>query len=173
MTGSAAVRTVLSLFLVVSGILPACGYRFSAGGTLPGNTIRVAVSMFENKSSHSGAEVELTNALIREIMLSSDARVVDRSDSNAVISGTIESLTFSNLSRTSSDQVLERQVIAAIRLKMVRDGETVWELKNYRGVEEAAVSSENISDEAGKDEVIRKVFAKMAQKIVSRMQDDF
>ncbi len=169
-------KVLFAVFLIAAALVTmfSCGYRFSSGGLLPGNTATVAVRTFENKSDYSGAETRFANALVQEIMIRSDTRVVDLQDADAVISGTIRSITFSTLSRTSSDQVLERQVTALIDVKMVdSEGLTVWELRNFRGVEDGFVSSDNTSDESGKKDVIEQAFAKMAHKIVAAMCDDF
>ena len=159
--------------MVVMG-LSACGYKLKTSGLLPGNTRSVSVHVFRNKSTYSGAQSQFTNALIREILLSTQTRVADPGKASVVIDGSIDSLTFSGLSRTSSDEVLERRVTAVVSLTMKdNDGQVVWQLRRFRGVEEATVSSENASDEASKKEAIETAFAKMAQKIVSQMLDDF
>lgn len=162
------------ILVILVILLGSCGYRFVTGGLLPGKIKTVAVKVFENNSFYSGAENAFTNALIQEIIQNSGTRVVSVDKAQAVISGTIRSVTFSGLSRTALDQVLERRVVAVIDIEMTDEtGEVVWQLKNYKGVEDSTVSSENVSDEASKKETINKAALKMAQKIVGKMLDDF
>ncbi|MCD4743483.1 MAG: hypothetical protein K8R67_13525 [Desulfobacteraceae bacterium] len=52
---------IIVAFFILSFVV-SCGYKFSGGGLLPGKTKLVAVKMFENKTSESGAETIFANA---------------------------------------------------------------------------------------------------------------
>jgi outer membrane lipopolysaccharide assembly protein LptE/RlpB len=164
------VYIVVFMFVVVAG----CGYRLSGGGPLPGNVTRVAVAMFENRSFETGAEAVFTSALMTELVQSSDARVVDRGEAEAVIFATIKSITLGALSRTSDDAVVERQVSAVLDLKVVsKDGETIWSVQDFSESEVCTVSDENVSDEAAKREAVREIADRVSERIISKMRDNF
>ena len=163
------VLSILALSFVVS-----CGYKFSGGGLLPGKTKLVAVKMFENKSSETGAEIIFANALSIELMEKSDSHVVDFKEADAYFSGVVKSVSISTLTRTSDNAVIERKVSAVIDLKMIdKDGELLWFVKDFQGREEFQVTTENITDMASRTIALRKIAERIAQKVVSRMLDDF
>jgi hypothetical protein len=91
-------------------ICPGCGYRLNGGGFIDNDITRVSVAVFENKSTESRAGISFTNELIREITAKTDTIVVGGGNATRKISGTVQSITFSTLSRSSSEDVTEREV---------------------------------------------------------------
>ncbi|MCK5313231.1 MAG: hypothetical protein KAJ62_14035 [Desulfobacteraceae bacterium] len=165
--------SVIVSILIISCVA-SCGYKFSGGGLLPGKTKLVAIKMFENKSSETGAEIIFTNALSVELMGESDSQVVAFKDADAYFVGIVKSVSISTLTRTSDDAVIERKVSAVIDLKMMdKDGKILWFVKNFKGREEFRVTTENITDMASRTIALRKIAGRIAQKVVSRMLDDF
>lgn len=162
------------IVVVLSIVVAGCGYRLSGGGPLPGNVTRVAVAMFENRSFETGAETVFTSALMTELVQSSNAVVVDRDEAEAVILGTIKSITLGGLTRTADDAVVERQVSAVLDLDVVsKDGETIWSVRNFFESEVYSVSNANVSDEAAKREAVREIADRVSERIISKMRDNF
>ncbi|MDY0221073.1 MAG: LPS assembly lipoprotein LptE [Desulfobacterium sp.] len=162
--------TLAALVLLLTG----CGYTFSNSGPLPGNVSRISVVMFENLSFETGAESIFTSALIRELVQKSDAMVVDRDKAEAVITGTVRSITVGALTRSADDAVVERQVSAVIDLDMVdSSGEAIWSVRSFSLSEAFTARSDNALDEAGKREAIEKIAARISERIVDRMRDRF
>lgn len=162
--------SVLLLILLFTG----CGYTLSNSGPLPGNVSRISVTMFENHSFETGAESIFTSALIKELLQKSDAMVVDRKRAEAIITGTVRSITVGALTRTADDTVLERQVSAVIDLDMVNlNGEVIWTVRNFSSNEVFTAMSDNALDEAGKREAIEKIADRISERIVDRMRDRF
>ena len=165
---------MVCIVVVLSIVVAGCGYRLSGGGPLPGNVTRVAVAMFENRSFETGAETVFTSALMTELVQSSEAVVVDRDEAEAVILGTIRSITLGELTRTADDAVVERRVSAVLDLDVVsKDGETIWSVRNFSESEVYTVSSANVSDEAAKRDAVRKIADRVSERIISKMRDDF
>ncbi len=167
-----------NLLLMISVLVlifsTSCGYKFAGGGLLPGKTKFVAVKMFENKSSETGAENVFANALSIELMEKSDSQVVDFEQADAYFSGIVKSVSISTLTRTSNDAVIERKVSAVIDLRMIdKDGELLWFVKDFQGREEFQVTTENITDMALRTLALEKIAERIAEKVVSRMLDDF
>ncbi|ACN15810.1 hypothetical protein HRM2_27180 [Desulforapulum autotrophicum HRM2] len=164
------IRGLLALVFILSG----CGYTLSNGGTLPGKVTRVAVTMFENQSFESGAETTFTSSLMKELLQKSSAMVVERNGADAVITGTIRSITIAAFTRTADDEVVERQVSAVIDLDMVdANGETLWSVHNFSAKEVFTVTSFNLLDEAAKAEAIERIATRVSERIVDQMRDGF
>ncbi len=164
---------LIALVLLLSS-LASCGYKFAGGGLLPGNTKRVAVKMFENNTSESGVENIFVSALSAELMKKSDSEVVNIEDSDAYFKGIVKSISISTLTRTAADAVIERKITAVIDLKMVDgEGNILWSIKDFKGREEYQVTTENLTDMASRTEGLTKIAERIAEKVVSRMLDDF
>jgi len=163
---------LVSLFIL--SIVGSCGYKFSGGGLLPGKTKLVAVNMFENKTFESGVENIFASALSLELMGKSDSEVVNLEDADAYFKGVVKSVSITTLTRTSTDAVIERRVSAVIDLQLIdKQGNVLWSVKDFKGDEEYQVTTENLTDMASRTTGLRKIAERIAQKVVSRMLDDF
>lgn len=167
-----------TLLIIISisflGFFASCGYKFAGGGLLPGKTKLVAVKMFENKTSETGAENIFSNALSMELVTKSDTKVVGIEKAEAFFTGVVKSISISKLTRTSDDAVIERKVSAVIDLKMVdKDGQVLWSVKDFQGREEYQVTTQNLTDMASRTLAVRKIAERIAQKVVGSLLDDF
>ncbi|MBU8849458.1 MAG: hypothetical protein KOO64_07920 [Desulfobacterales bacterium] len=162
------------LFVCVFAFFASCGYQFEGGGYIKNDVTRVAVKVLENKSSETGAGIAFTNALIREILQKTDTKVVDESRATAVFEGTIKSITFATLSRSTTESVIERRVTATVDLKLTdKDGDVIWSVKDFTSDEEYTVSEDKITDESNKREAVEKIAARSAEKLISKMMINF
>jgi outer membrane lipopolysaccharide assembly protein LptE/RlpB len=162
--------TVVSLVMMGAG----CGYRLVGGGFIKNDITRVSVNIFENNSTESRAGISFTNELTREIIAKTDTIVVDAGNAGHNISGTVQSITFSTLSRSSSEDVTERRVNARVDVILTgADGKIVWSVKNFSASESYNVSSSTVDDEANKREAITLIAERVAESLVTRMLDDF
>jgi outer membrane lipopolysaccharide assembly protein LptE/RlpB len=159
---------------IVAVMLSACGYQFEGGGYLADDVKRVYVDGFENKSSETGAGIAFTNALIEEIIRISDTRVVDKDQAEFIIQAQVNSITFSVLSRSTTDAVTERRASASVDLKILdKDNEIVWSVKDFTIREDYSVSDDVVTDEANKADAVAKIAVKSAEQLVSRMLSNF
>nr|WP_319394797.1 LPS assembly lipoprotein LptE [uncultured Desulfobacter sp.] len=162
--------TVVSLVMMVVG----CGYRLLGGGFIKNDITRVSVNIFENNSTESRAGISFTNELTREISAKTDTIVVDAGNAIHNISGTVQSITFSTLSRSSSEDVTERRVNATVDVSLTgAEGKVIWSVKNFSASESYSVSSSTVDDEANKREAITLIAERVAESLVTRMLDDF
>ncbi len=151
-----------------------CGYKFSNKGTLPSGITKLSVGIFENNSSESGAENYFTAALINELVHTTNAMVVDKKNASAFIKARIESITFGTLTRKTDESVSEIRISAVVDLSLIdKSKNTIWSVQNFSDYEDYAVSNSNISDEAAKRGAVKKIAERIAEKIVSRMRDNF
>lgn len=167
-------RLKLVLFVCVFALVASCGYQFEGGGYIKDNVMRVAVKVLDNKSSETGAGISFTNALIREIIQKTDTKVVDESRATAVLEGTIKAITFSTLSRSTTESVIERRISAVVDLRLVdQNGEVIWSAKDFSSHEEYSISENTITDENNKREAVDKIAVRNAEKLISRMLTNF
>lgn len=153
---------------------PGCGYRLAGGGFVYNDVARVSVAIFENKSTESRAGISFTNELIREITAKTDTIVVDAANATRKISGTVQSITFSTLSRSSSEDVTERQVNAMVDVVLTGGGgKILWSVKNFSANESYEVSSSTVDDDANKREAVDLIAERVAERLVSQMTNDF
>ncbi|MCG8687884.1 MAG: LPS assembly lipoprotein LptE [Desulfobacterales bacterium] len=166
--------TMWMIVLVAAVAAAGCGYKLAGGGYIRDDVTRVAVAVFENNSSESRAGVTFTNELIREITAKSDTQVVDESNSTRVITGVVKSITFSTLSRSSTEDVTERRVTAVVDVKLSGpDGEILWSIKGLSANESYTVEDDTVDDEANKSEAVDTIAERVAERLVSQMQSNF
>ncbi|WP_457553125.1 LPS assembly lipoprotein LptE [Desulfobacula sp.] len=151
-----------------------CGYQFQGGGYINKDVARVAVKVLENKSSETGAGIAFTNALIQEIIQRTDTKVVDESLASVFFKGTIKRITFATLSRSTTESVVDRRVLATIDLKLVnKDGEVIWSVTDFTSYEEYTVSADKITDESNKKEAVDKIAIRSAEKLINKLMINF
>lgn len=165
-------KLVLSVLLFV---LTSCGYQFEGGGYLNSDVTHVAVEMMDNKSSATGAGVAFTNSLIKEIVDKTDTKLVDdATKADAVLKGRVNSITFSTLSRSTTESVVERRISASVDMQLVdKDGQIVWSVKNLTSRDEYKVSEDKITDSSNKRDAVLKIAIRNAEKAVIRMMNKF
>ncbi len=153
---------------------PGCGYQLAGGGFIQDDVTRVSVAIFENKSTESRAGISFTNELIREITAKTDTIVVDAANATRKISGIVQSITFSTLSRSSSEDVTERQVNARVDVVLTGGGgKILWSVKNFSATESYEVSSSTVDDDANKREAVDLIAERVAERLVSQMTNNF
>mgnify|MGYP001065613675 CR=1 FL=1 len=117
-----SVWIILGLLLVAG-----CGYRLEGGGYLHQGVSRVGVEVFENNSNQTRAGIDFTNELIREIQEETDTKVVDPGNAPRRIKGRVKAITFSALSRSSTETVLERRITAVVDVQLLdADSDVLW-----------------------------------------------
>ncbi|MCP3944781.1 MAG: hypothetical protein GY710_25340 [Desulfobacteraceae bacterium] len=165
------------LFFMMAGLIalvPSCGYRLEGGGYINENVTRLAVEVFANKSSETRAGVSFTNELIQEIQARTDTEVLDSSKATRKIVGTINSITFSTLSRSSTESVVERQVKALIDVQLLGpDGSILWSVKNFSSTEPYEVVENTVNNDANKRAAVDKIAKRSAERLVSMMSSNF
>ena len=160
--------------LCILALTGSCGYRFSNGGNIPNGITKLSVKIFENNSSETGAENAFTTALINELVQSTNADIVDQKDAAALIKGRIDSITFGSLTRDSIDAVNSIRITAIVDLDMTdRTGGVIWSVHNFSDYEDYSFANENTLDTAARKQAIEKIADRIAEKIVSKMQDNF
>lgn len=150
-------------------LLAGCGYRFMGSGVLPENFQKVAVAVFENRSAETGAEQFFTNDLIYE--LARNGHTVPRpEDADAVIYGTIESITIDTVSRRALVASTERRITVNADIRLVGpDGAVVWAATGISDDETYGVMPQKVATEYGKRRAIETISRRIAEEAYRRM----
>ncbi len=163
---------LLSLLSLLS--LSACGYRLEGGGLIHPGVSRVGVTVFTNRTARTHAGIDFTNELIREIQDRTDTRVVSPDEAAYRIEGAITSITFSILSRSSTENVTERRVKAVVDVQLLSpDKKVIWSVTRFSAAESFSVGSDTIDDAANIRKALEIIAQRMAERLVSQMSTNF
>ena len=163
---------VLAVFVVLAG----CGYDFKGAGlTAPVDVRTIAVTILENRTSESGIETVFTGDLTYEFTRSKVLRVGDKNTADAVLSGSIASLTVDTISHTASYASDERRVTVTLNLALRRaDGKVIWSDTALSDREVFRVdSSDKLETQSKRRAAIETISERLAEKIHNRILHDF
>ncbi|GAB6094623.1 hypothetical protein JCM14469_08750 [Desulfatiferula olefinivorans] len=166
--------TIALLALLVPG-LSACGYRLAGGGALPSNVRTVCVSIFENRSRETGMENRLVDDLMYEFTRNGQKVVGDPGAAQAVLSGTITSVSVDTVSYGADLTSLESRVtLTADVFLRSSTGEELW---SVRGLVERQAYGTSRDDsqmgDANRQEALALASRRFAESVYARMTDDF
>jgi outer membrane lipopolysaccharide assembly protein LptE/RlpB len=161
--------------LTAAGLLTGCGYRLAGRGELPGNTQTIAVRILENRSSETGVETLITNALINELNRRRRGSVVSMDRADAVLAGTIESITWDTVAHRGINVASERRVYATISLTLIdRSGNVLWKRPGLSGEQAYTVVNDNKSaTEFNRRKAISILAEQVAENVYRRLTDNF
>ena len=169
-------RAIVALVIFVA--LAGCGYHFKGTGLKAPEGIRaIAITMLENRTSESGIETVFTSDLTYEFTRSKVLRVVGKDRADAVLSGTIASLTVDTISHTASYYSDERRVIITLDLALKRaDGNAIiWSDSALSDKEafEVVDPLDKLGTEKNRRVAIEAISERLAEKIHNRILQDF
>jgi hypothetical protein len=155
--------------------LGGCGYRMIGAGSLPGGVETIAINVLENRTSESGLETQVTDALITELNRRKQNSVAQVNQAQAVLNGTIDSLDSKTVARKGTQTSLERRVRLQVSLDLTqKDGKRLWKGKGLAAEQTYLVSSDNSVDtEANRKQAIDLATQRLAENVVRRLTDDF
>lgn len=158
-------------------LVTACGYHFAGSGSFPGGVTRIFIPMLNNRTSEIGVESRFTNNLIYEFTRNhKEAVAKDRASADAILRGTIVSISVDNISRSSVSNAIERRVTAVLSLRLVStaDGKTLWASGNLSERQAYTVTSgSKTATDQNKTEAIAEVSRKLAESAYSLLTDNF
>ncbi len=167
-------QTVALLFVLT--VTAACGYHLKGTGLRAPEGVRtIAVAVLANRTTESGIESIFTGDLAYEFTRSKVLRVVDIKEADAVLSGSIQSLTVDTISHTENYDSAERRVIITLNLALKRaDGNIVWADNTLTDREAFAVSSSaRRQTDSNRRAAIEAISKRLSEKIHTRILQDF
>lgn len=162
--------------VICLGILSACGYQFAGRGDLPGGIERIAVHVLENRSSETGIEIAITNALINEFNHRRQGSVVGADSADGVLKGTIDSIVWGTISRRGINTASERRVTATLSLTLTDDmGKVLWKRSGISAAEAYEVSQDGNKTitEGNRRQAISMLSEQMAEFVYRQLVDNF
>jgi hypothetical protein len=169
-------KSKCSVIIVLIAVLcGACGYRFGGQTGFPGDSDRLFVKIFENRTQETGVENVVTAALLSELTLRKThglASGIDHAD--VVLNGVVEEVVIRTISTRNKDTAGERRVTVSVDLKLEKqDGSVVWAAKRLTDEEGYPVDADKEHTDQNRRNAIRVLSQRIAEKVVNRMSDDF
>ncbi|MBW2607303.1 MAG: hypothetical protein JRD05_06650 [Deltaproteobacteria bacterium] len=164
--------SILFLLILVSG----CGYRFAGTGDFPEGTESIFIPIFENRTSESRLENQVTDDLIYEFTKNrKDILAGSIDDADAVLYGIIHSISITTISRDDPNTSSERSVKLSVDMKLVvPEDRVIWRTKGITADEAYdVVPGDKHRTVQNRREAISKVSQRLAEKIFARMTDNF
>lgn len=160
--------------LAVGVVLAGCGYRFS-GGSFPGGSETIYVELFGNRTNVILIESALTNDVINEITrLRRSSLVKRRRDADAVLSGTITSISVATVSRTTTITANERRVTITVVASLTgKDGSELWRRTLTDNEVFAVDPDDRQRTDLNRLEALERASSKLAQRIYNGLTEDF
>ncbi len=162
--------------LVVFVAAAGCGYHFAGMGlTAPEGVRTIAITVLDNRTSVSGIETVFTSDITYEFTRSKVLRVVGKDTADAVLSGTIMSLSEETIAYTASYDSAERRVTITLDMALERaDGNVIWSNKSLSDKEAFKVDpSDKLATEKNKRVAIEAISDRLAEKIHNRILQGF
>ena len=89
---------IITVALIISVLLGACGYRFAEQGGFPGGTHLLFVKVFQNPTQETGVENIVTAALLSELTLrKTDALASSMDNADVILSGVVEEVSIQTI----------------------------------------------------------------------------
>ncbi len=167
-------KIVLLILLLI--LVSSCGYRFTGSGDFPEGTQRIFIPIFENRTSESGLEKLITNDLIYEFTRNrKDILAGSTENADAVLYGIIHSIGIETISRSDPNTSAERSIRLSVDMKLVvPEGRVIWQVKGINSNEAYNVLPDNkYKTVQNRREAIAKLSQRLAEKVYTRMTDNF
>lgn len=168
-------KTVWTI-LLISILCTACGYRFAGESSLPGDTQRLFVSVFENRSSETGVENIVTNEILSELTLRRTRNLVGSlDDAEVVLSGIVQQVVLQTISARKGQIAAQRRVTVTVDFRLTKkDGSVVWAANGISDFEPYRVDNESKDvTEKNRRDAIKVLSKRIAERTVNRFSDDF
>lgn len=160
--------------LFIGVFFSACGYRFSGSGNLPSGVQTIFIQVLKNRTVETGYESTVTNDLIYEFTRNGRAVEKSRDNTDAFLTGVIESEKIRTISRQGQLDPLERRVQITISLKLTDRGDTViWSRSSISDSEAYDVGSNNQITERNKRRALEVLSKRLAETAYNRLTDNF
>jgi outer membrane lipopolysaccharide assembly protein LptE/RlpB len=150
-------------FFLVCLLLSHCGYQMAGSGSLPGGIQTLTVRTLENRTTVTGLEATMTNALITELNRRYKGAMALNGQADATLTGTLLSLSKNTLSRRGEHTTVEQQVSVRVMLTLTHsDGRVLWRKQNLQEDEAYTVDA---GDNQGNEGALRLALDQLAQRL--------
>ena len=166
---------IIALFFLCALLMDACGYRFAGSGGFPDNVEKIFIEILKNRTSKAGIERVVTNQLVFEFTRQREKSLASNpDDADATLKGVIQSIRTRTISRVGTQVASEREVVMTLDLRLIKqNGEILWTAKGLSGRQAFDVSDQKLENDRNETLAIAILSERIAQRIFSRLTDDF
>jgi len=156
-------------------LIMGCGYQMVGKSThIPPGITSIAIAHFVNQTLEPGVEVPFIQGFLKEFIFGRKIRVVDQSEADSILEGTIKSFNISSVSYDRSGFALEYQITVVIDLTLrKKTGEIIWTVKDLSDSRTYRTSSNTLPSEGRKVTAIQQAGRNMAEMIRNRFFYNF
>ena len=167
-------RRTLLLTVCLIFILPACGYRFSGGGSLPGGVETLSVLMLENRTTEIGIQSRISSAVTSEVIRRDRSRIARPEDAQALLSGVVKTIQDTDIAHTGTSTASQRRVTLTVDMQLKRrDGTVIWHRHSLSDYEAYDVDTDRSRTELNRRAAIDKLSRRLAEVVYRSITDDF
>ena len=152
-----------------------CGYQMVGKEThIPPALNSIAIPTFKNLTFEPGIEVQFTQGFLREFILDRRVKVVDRSEADSILEGTVISYNLFSVAYDRSGFVSEYQINVLVRLALKkRTGEMIWQENGLSETLWFRASSDVLVNEANRTAALQRIGRLIAERIRNRFFYNF
>ncbi len=152
-----------------------CGYRFQSAGNIPEGLEPIFIDVFENRTNNAGLETTVTNAVVVEFTRRHrSALTFNSATASVVMKGVIRSVDIQSISTRGRDVTGERRVSLNVDVQLVTpEGKVAWAARNLTDNESFPVTGDKFANEERQRAALAFVAVRIAERIYSRLTDDF
>jgi hypothetical protein len=149
-----------------------CGYHFAGEGSGPKPGMqRIAIPVFENKTSEAELETLFAGALRHQFLLRGPFQVVSNNEAEAVFRGRIIRIETMDLAHRTALETIESRLLIAVDVRCIdaKTGAVLWQDNNLIQYSNYLQDSNPITAYENR----RRAMAIIARKIAERIHDRF
>lgn len=140
------------------------------GGHIQSGIKSIAIPVFENKTMEPIIEEEITSAVIKEFLKDDRIQVVDRSQAELVLQGSVISYKESPISFDLNQNALEYRITVTTHLRLLQQSthNILWE-RDVTASAEYDVSSDIMSARATKLLALKEIAQNLSEEVTDRV----
>ncbi len=157
-------KNLLSLLILIT--ILGCGYHFKEEGHLKSLDIsNIYIKLFINNTQERGLENTLANAIIYEFNMDKETSVTGEKEAQAVLTGKIISYEVYTVAYGRGDYTAAGRIALRVWAELKKGGaDVVWK-NELTDQEEYIVSNDLIQTEKYRDEALRRIVQRVAERI--------
>jgi len=168
---------IIGLIILCCALASACGYRFSGQGGFPRGVEHIFIEVFDNLTSNTGIEREVTNQVVFEFTRQREKSLASSKETaDAVLNGEIKTIRTRTISRVGTEVANQREVVMTVNLKLVKKdgGEVIWVAKDITDRQAYDVDENSkLATDQNENLAITRLSERMSERIFSRLTSDF
>ncbi|MCP3950760.1 MAG: hypothetical protein GY697_00850 [Desulfobacterales bacterium] len=167
-------KRTLGPLLLICLLLPACGYRFSGSGRLPGGAETISVLMLENRTAEVGIQTRLNSDISYEVTRRDSSLNVRPEDADALLSGVVKTIQDTDIAHTGTSTASQRRVTLTVDMQLKhRDGTVIWFRSGLSDHEAYDVAGSRSQTDLNRRSAVEKLSKRMAESIYNSITANF